>query len=142
MIMSLFPRLMAIVPFGIGMTVLFFLWSAPFGQFGSPPLFFRVFGSFIALAFVMTGIGIFMGAGKLGNPHSMVQSLQEITKDLAANQPVATSAPGNATDESKPKVSYDCPNCGAALGKQADVSPSGDAKCGYCERWFNIHSTG
>lgn len=140
--MSLFPRMMAIVPFGIGMTVLFFLWSAPFGEFGSPPLFFRIFGSFIALAFVMTGIGIFVGAGKLGDPRRMAQSLQEITKDLAANQPVAGSATDESETEKKPKVGYDCPNCGAALGKDADVSPSGDVKCGYCERWFNIHSAG
>jgi hypothetical protein len=140
--MSLLPRMMAIVPFGIGMTVLFFLWSAPFGQFGSPPLFFRVFGSFIALAFVMTGVGIFVSAGKIGDPRRMAQSLHEMTNDLATNLPAAGSAAVEPTEETKPKVGYDCPNCGAALGKQADVSPSGDVKCGYCERWFNIHSVG
>jgi len=109
---------------------------------GNPPLFFRMFGSFIALAFVMTGIGIFVGAGKLSDPHRLAQSLQEITKDIAANQPVAGSAKNDSATEAKPQVGYDCPNCGAALGKQADVSPSGDVKCGYCERWFNIHSAG
>lgn len=136
--MSLFPRMMAIVPFGIGMTVLIGLWG---GGMGNPPLFFRVFGSFIALAFVMTGVGIFVAAGKIGDPRRMAESLREMTKDLSANQTVAGSAVEPA-EETKPKVGYDCPNCGAALGTEADVSPSGDVKCGYCERWFNIHSDG
>ncbi|HVE59795.1 MAG TPA: hypothetical protein VNB22_23485 [Pyrinomonadaceae bacterium] len=34
---------------------------------------------------------------------------------------------------------YQCKNCGAALGEKADVSPSGDVKCSYCNKWFNIH---
>lgn len=140
--MSLFPRLMAIIPFGIGMTVLIFLWSAPFGAFHSPPLFFRVFGSFIALAFVMTGVGIFVGAGKIGDPRLMAEKLKEMQKELAADHPEAGSTSSETTETDKPKVGYDCPNCGAALGKEADVSPSGDVKCGYCERWFNIHSEG
>jgi hypothetical protein len=137
--MSLFPRMMAIVPFGIGMTVLIGLWG---GGMGNPPLFFRVFGSFIALAFVMTGVGIFATAGKLGDPRRMAQTLQEMQKELAADQPEAGSSPTQPADAESPKVGYDCPNCGAALGKEADVSPSGDVKCGYCERWFNIHSAG
>lgn len=133
---------MAIVPFGIGMTVLIFLWSAPFGAFHSPPLFFRVFGSFIALAFVMTGIGIFVGAGKIGDPRRMAQSLQEMSKGFQGNHPPADSTTTPSDDAPATKVGYDCPNCGAALGREADVSPSGDVKCGYCERWFNIHSAG
>ena len=133
---------MAIIPFGIGITVLILLWSAPFGAFGSPPLFFRVLASFIALAFVMTGIGIFVGAGKIGDPRRMAKSLQEAANDLAASQRAAGSASGQPSEAVRPKVGYDCPNCGAASGKEADVSPSGDVKCGYCERWFNIHSAG
>lgn len=34
---------------------------------------------------------------------------------------------------------YNCNHCGAALGDDADVSPSGDAKCRYCHKWFNIY---
>jgi DNA-directed RNA polymerase subunit RPC12/RpoP len=34
---------------------------------------------------------------------------------------------------------YTCKNCGAILGEKADVSPSGDVKCQYCNKWFNIH---
>ena len=40
---------------GVGVTVLVSLWAAPFGAFGSPPLFFRIVASFIAVAFVAVG---------------------------------------------------------------------------------------
>ena len=36
----------------IGVAVLIFLWAPSSDGFGAPPLFFRVFGSFIALAFI------------------------------------------------------------------------------------------
>jgi hypothetical protein len=35
---------------------------------------------------------------------------------------------------------YACGQCGATLGDNADVSPSGDFKCTYCGKWSNIHS--
>ena len=34
---------------------------------------------------------------------------------------------------------YTCPSCGSALSRKASVSPKGDTKCEYCDRWFNIH---
>ncbi len=37
------------------------------------------------------------------------------------------------------KGNYACPSCGASLTDNADVSPLGDAKCGHCGRWFNVH---
>ncbi len=37
------------------------------------------------------------------------------------------------------QLNYECLNCGADLGKGVDVSPSGDVKCEYCSKWFNIH---
>jgi len=140
--MSLFPRVMAIVPFGIGLILLFTVWSGPFGEFDSRPLSFRLIGSFIAFFFMMIGVVFFQTGRALGDPRRMAQSLQQMTNELAANLPAAGAGTVEPTEETKPKVGYDCPNCGAALGKQADVSPSGDVKCGYCERWFNIHSVG
>jgi len=137
--MSLIPRLMAVIPFGIGVTVLFFLWSSPFDQFGSPPLFFRIFGSFIALGFVLFGVALFVVAGKVSNPREMARSLREVTEEFKAGTSSPNQQAGNTSGSSGTKVGYDCPNCGAALGSDADVSPSGDAKCQYCDRWFNVH---
>jgi predicted RNA-binding Zn-ribbon protein involved in translation (DUF1610 family) len=72
----------------------------------------------------------------------MAQSLQKYKNELEANQSTGDSPSSQVADAAAPKVGYDCPNCGEALGKEADVLPSGDVKCGYCERWFNIHSEG
>jgi hypothetical protein len=101
---------------GIGLTVIGFLWSER--GFGEPPLVFKLFGSFIALAFVAVGATFFMSAIK-GQP------------------PQSGNAP--APPPAAPGTGYLCPACGARLGQDADVSPKGDVKCGYCRKWFNIH---
>ena len=137
--MGISPRLFAIFPAGIGVTVLFALWGGPFSF---APFFFKVFGSFIACFFIMSGVGNIKAAEKLGDPRRMAQTLQEMQNEFSGNQPERDSSSDGSGEKREPKVGYDCPNCGAALGKEADVSPSGDAKCGYCERWFNIHNAG
>jgi hypothetical protein len=109
---------------GIGLTVLAFLWGSSFDEFGSPPLFFRVFGSFIAVAFVAVGGGTLYSMLRGGR----VAPGAPLEPDaIQANAPVASAG------------GYQCPNCGAPLGAGADVSPSGDAKCSFCKSWFNIH---
>ena len=114
---------------GIGLTVIGFLWSAPFGEFGSPPLFFRIMGSFIALAFVTMGGATAYAAitGKLQKQHSLSHDAR----------------PQNGGLERSPapvKDGYSCDNCGATLDSSAEVSPHGDVKCDHCDRWFNIHA--
>ena len=105
---------------GIGLTVIGFLWTER--GFGEPPLFFKIFGSFIALAFVAVGGTLFFTTLKGQFPRS----------GTATTQPSPTPAPPAVTG-------YTCPACGARLGEDADVSPKGDVKCGYCRKWFNIH---
>ena len=111
---------------GIGLSTLGFLWGTPFNQFGSPPLFFRIFGSFIALVFVVTG-GTTFFAAIAGGQSLPLSKLDE--RGIADNPPDLPSSPLN----------YSCANCGAQLAKQADVSPLGDVKCSFCHQWFNIH---
>jgi DNA-directed RNA polymerase subunit RPC12/RpoP len=116
-----FARLFGIIPLGIGLSVLGFLWLTPFNEFGSPPLFFRIFGSFIALAFVLVGGGMIaatFGARIRGLPG-------QGTTGPSMNAPAGGG--------------YQCAHCGATLGKEAEVSPHGDVKCAHCGRWFNIH---
>lgn len=120
----LFVRLVAGIFGLIGVTVLIFLWSAPFGEFGSPPLFFRLFGSLIACVFVIVGVSGAFGLGAaMGRPR---------------NPPV----PGAHPSAQSALKGYQCTSCGATLGANADVSPSGDVKCQFCGRWFNIHKAG
>ncbi len=104
---------------GIGLTVLGFLWGHR--GFGEPPLFFKLFGSFIALVFVAVGGAAFFAALK-GAPPS-------------AGKAGSAGRDAQTGEDSR----YKCPACGAGLGEGADVSPKGDVKCGYCRQWFNIH---
>ena len=112
---------------GIGLTLLIFMWGAPFDEFGSPPLFFRIFASFIAIAFV--GFGGTMGFAALRGGAGL-------------SAPPRTTLSGPHSVPTTPAGGYKCPNCGAPLGESADVSPSGDVKCPFCGRWFNIHRAG
>lgn len=117
---------------GIGLTVIGFLWGAPFGQFGSPPLFFRVIGSFIALAFVAMGGGTAYAA-MFGKPQ------KHLIRHLAARRSDRNDSGSETTPLPTPD-GYACDSCGAALTANADVSPHGDVKCDHCGRWFNIHA--
>jgi hypothetical protein len=108
-----------------GVAVLIFLWAPSSDGFGAPPLFFRVFGSFIALAFMAMGFGLPISA-LMARSGSAVNSGPEDSR-VDATSPSATG------------TAYQCPHCGAVLGKDADVSPKGDAKCVYCNKWWNIH---
>lgn len=120
---------------GIGLSVIGFLWLTPFDQFGSPPLFFRIFGSFIAIAFVAMGGGTAYAAIKgtsLNSTNSRITNSvlnrrQQPDTDRTSNGPVSTDG-------------YSCTNCSAPLSGGAEVSPHGDVKCAHCSCWFNVHS--
>ena len=100
----------------VGVAVLIFLWGSGDGMH-APPLFFKVFASFIALGFIAMGFGLPLAAIKLSK-----------TSRKAGKQPVKSIGDSD----------YDCPNCGANV-QDAEVSPSGDVKCPYCKGWWNIH---
>jgi hypothetical protein len=125
--------------FGVGLTVLIFLWSAGDG-FGSPPLFFRIFGSFLAIAFVAMGgtlgIGSLLGKGPYSRASAMIRQIQETRQ---ARDPSLPPGSGPIPPEAPAPSAYACQNCGAALGADAEVSPLGDVKCSFCGAWFNIH---
>ena len=117
---------------GIGVTVLIFLWSFDAHDFGAPPLFFRIFGSFIALGFVAFGspMGI---TGLLAKGVSLGKAMPGPMPDTEAARGEETPAEPTAG------VGYCCSKCGAPLAKGAEVSPLGDVKCTFCGAWFNIH---
>lgn len=116
---------------GIGLTLIGFLWFGDDG-FGSPPLFFKVMGSFIALAFVIMGGTMAVSAFVAG---SVLTKAQHVIKE--ANQHTAAQHASGAPQDSG--RGYACPHCGGGLGENADVSPMGDTKCVFCGRWFNVH---
>ena len=122
-------RLIGIAPLGIGLSVWGFLWFSPWNDFGSPPLFFRVFGSFVALPFVLIGSGILFG--RATSTAEQLKTLRDELRetDLAETASTPLPQPGKLK----------CPNCGSSPGT-AEVSPHGDLKCDHCSRWYNVHT--
>jgi len=114
----------------IGVTVAVSLWSEPADAFGAPPLFFRIFGTLIASVFMLVGFsGAYLGFAGRARPQR-----------AARRSWGRGRAPRPASPDGQ--RGYTCPNCDAALKSKADVSPSGDVRCSYCDRWFNIHRAG
>lgn len=121
----------AFVFLGVGVSVLVFLWSQPFGGFGSPPLLFRLIGSLISLAFIaMGGTGCYAAVTGRGVTSRFRRGVFPMGGPRGA-------APGHPTGRR-----YECPQCGAPLSEGADVSPSGDVRCAHCNAWFNVHGSG
>ena len=119
--------------FGIGCTILISLWAEPFGGFGSPPLLFRIVGSFISLAFIAMGGGGCFAA---------LTGRQLAARFRPGRFRPGGFRPGSGRDSGSNyprRTNYECPQCGAPLREGADVSPSGDVRCGHCDAWFNVH---
>ena len=127
-----FGGLFMMIPLGISILVLVHLWTQR--GFHEPPLFFKLFGSLIAMSFVLVGLGgmsrAFSGKMKLRRPTLRSRGRRSEPADERQDAPERRSGYRRAA----------CPSCGGAFGKGADVSPSGDLKCGYCGSWFNINA--
>ena len=113
-----------VISFLVGLLVVVWMCSQPLGEFGSPPLFIRLFFSLIAVAFMAavgtTVWGVFFG------PRLGIGSLLDKAKTLAEAQDQDSAKPG----------SY---NCGATLKSDAEVSPHGDVKRSFCDARFNLY---
>lgn len=127
-----YARLFGIAPFGIGLTTLGFLWLSPWNEFGSPPLFFRIFGSFVAFPFVVIGGGILFG-----NHTSLIERMKTLKREMEES---GLATPTSSSSSSPPVLGkLKCPNCGSSPGA-SEVSPHGDVKCEHCSRWYNVHT--
>jgi hypothetical protein len=116
---------MAVVPIGVGLTLLGFLWLGSDGS-GSPPLVFKIFGSFIALGFLGFGAIPLIGAVFGG---AFASGRQETLRD---------KCPGDQATAAK---NFACPRCSAPVADIAEVSSTGDVLCSFCHGWFNIRAS-
>jgi hypothetical protein len=98
-------------------------------------LFFRVFGTFVALPFVFIGVAGFR-ASSLSSHEHLIQRAQDRAESLSQASIVPPSSPPPTSS-----AGYVCPSCSAPIGTGADVSPHGDVKCSHCGRWFNVYSS-
>ncbi|MCF7974246.1 MAG: hypothetical protein K9N55_10555 [Phycisphaerae bacterium] len=116
-------RLFAIVfsiPFlGVPIAMISMLWSHD--GFGGPPIAMKIAGSLICGAVGFAGLFMMFTAifGKAASRHNAVNRSQLTT---------------SKTHE------YKCTNCGAGIGVDSDISPSGDIKCQFCNSWFNVNT--
>ncbi len=134
---TIISRIIPAIFGAIGLVIIVALWTAE--GFGAPPLLFKVVGSLIASVFVLVGV-----AGALGlQPKAPAADPSTLSSALGAASSTAArpaaATPTAGTPRSPSQLA--CTNCGAALGEGADVSPSGDVKCTYCQRWFNVHAS-
>ena len=115
---------MSLVPIGVGLTVLGFLWLSS-DQFGGPPLFFKIFGSFVALGFVGFGAIPLIGAiyGR-----SAAAGLKE---KISSDQPGQPAGPAKT---------FVCPHCSAPIADLAEISSTGDVRCAFCHGLFNTRA--
>ncbi|MDA3962676.1 MAG: hypothetical protein PF961_17970 [Planctomycetota bacterium] len=121
----------------IGLTMLVTLWGI--SGFGSPPLIFKLFGSFICLAFI--GVSAFIAIGALRGP-VLLRRAQQANRSAAQTQgtPAHRSPAGTAASAPASNDCLGCPNCGAAVTSDDEISPSGDVKCRHCTSWFNVRA--
>jgi hypothetical protein len=122
-----------LIVIGVGITALIFLWGTPFNEFGSPPIFFRIFISFIALNFILVGGRTFLSrifGGKIfGNRFPATPKNSEEEEGASDLKP----------NHSETSLNYTCPQCSAPLSNGVEVSPHGDVRCSFCNSWYNIH---
>lgn len=97
-------------------------------------ILFTVVPLFIGVCAVFVFIGVissFLGHRKLMN-RMTDQVFRDATRDRSAGSvpdSAATLTPGQ----------FSCSQCGAALGAETEISPSGDFKCPYCSSWSNVN---
>jgi len=93
---------------------------------------FELFGVLFIVMFIFSAIRIFKTSSRIGRFQNRIFDQIEKEMDRVDQQQ-------DAAEDNRPR-NYECDQCGATLGDNADVSPSGDFKCGYCNKWSNIHS--
>jgi len=108
------------IPFiGVPIAIISMLWSND--GFGGPPIAMKIAGSLICGAVGCAGLFMMYGSisGKAVSKHN-----------------VAKRSHINTSNRSE----YKCNNCGASIGVDSDISPSGDVKCQFCNSWFNVNT--
>lgn len=106
-----------------------------FTQMGGAPFFFRIPFVLVPLVFVVIGCSLMYAV--IMNKNPMQSRVNHLVSQMKEQQAQKKS---NQYDSIN-LYAYECNNCGATLGDDADVSPQGDVKCAYCRQWFNINES-
>ena len=110
------------LPFIFGpVAMMSMLWADD--GWGAPPLAMKLAGTAICAAVGCAGLLMAFKA-LTGEAPQIKQTALDSQRELSTRQ-------SNELD-------YACDNCGASISADADISPSGDVKCTYCNSWFNV----
>lgn len=94
-------RIFGIIPLGIGLAAIGFLWFGSFGSLGTPPLIVRICGTCVALPFLLIGV-----SQLLLNPDSALdQQMEQLAQSLPKTPaPPIPAAPLTAAPVSAPRA--------------------------------------
>lgn len=88
---------------------------------------------FVVAGFVFFGvISTFLRSRRI-----MDHVTDEVFRQTRARGDAAAGSPEQPV--SRGAGDFSCDKCGAALGSDTEISPSGDFKCEYCDSWNNVH---
>jgi len=90
-------RLFGIIPLGIGLAVIYFLWLGSLGTLGTPPMFFRICGTVVAVPFVLLGLSVlFLSPAAL--LEKQVEQMQQLARSVQRSAgPVVPAPPIRST---------------------------------------------
>ncbi|MCA9083054.1 MAG: hypothetical protein KDA81_03315 [Planctomycetaceae bacterium] len=97
----------------------------------------------IVVALMVIGTTIFTAIGIFRHRSSLHRVMEEVVRHQQA-QTTATRGSGPTLGDrdigDASGLNCRCGNCGAALGTETEVSPSGDFKCPFCNTWSNVRA--
>jgi len=101
-------------------------------------MLFTIVPIFIVVVACLVFAGAAFNFGAFFRSHRQIRQFTSDMMESAQNQPNPENA-ASSRQTTNPDGGYSCANCGASLGADTDISPSGDFKCPYCNSWSNVN---
>ena len=102
------------------------------GIFVLAPVIIGLAAVFVFGSVIMTFFSVFRHRGMM---HKITDEVLRQAKSGAEKN----EANENNTTVNAGPTEYSCSQCGASLGVNTEVSPSGDFKCQFCNSWSNVN---
>jgi hypothetical protein len=123
---------------GLASVTVFFYVKTLRASGASVDLTFRTVPIGVALVVFLLGVAFVRSALSLSRLDGWEKALEPVNwpDSDSISQPAGLERVGK---EKVARDPYQCTACGARIQDASEVSPSGDARCAYCNVWFNIH---
>jgi hypothetical protein len=123
---------------GLASVTVFFYVKTLRASGASVDLTFRTVPIGVALVVFLLGVAFVRSALSLFQLDGSEKALEPVNcpDSDSISQPAGLERVGK---EKVTRDPYQCTACGARIQDASEVSPSGDARCAYCNVWFNVH---